>query len=68
MVQRMPVARRTDGYLCLSCRSNPAVQHRHHLITAFDWQRAAGTEVDLDIDDGQRVAGPQDLSRIGHVV
>jgi hypothetical protein len=67
MMLRMPVARRTDGYVRLSRRSNPVVEHGHYLITVLDRQCAAGTEVDLDVYGDQRVATSEYLSWIGHV-
>jgi hypothetical protein len=68
MVQRMPVARRKDGDARLSCCSDPTVQHGHYLITMFDRQGAAGTEVDLNVHEDQPVTGSEYISRNGHLV
>ena len=67
MVPRMPVSRRTNGHVSLSRRTDPAVQHRNNVITAFDWHRAARTEVDLNVHGNERVTGAESLAWIGHV-
>jgi hypothetical protein len=61
MMPRMPVAGREYRNASKNRRIDPAIQHGHHGITMFDWQRAAWTKVDLDIDDDQCVARPQGL-------
>jgi hypothetical protein len=64
MVERMPITGRNHGDLRVSRCFDPTVQYRNDFITTLNRERAARTEVYLNVNDDQRVTRPKYVSRI----
>ena len=66
MLSRMPIPGGVDRNISFYGGANPRVQHRHDLVASLDWQRTAGTEIELNVHDDERVARPEYVARICH--
>jgi hypothetical protein len=58
MIRRVPVARRHDRKSQSPEHGDIAVERRHDLVAARHGEAAPGQEIQLDIDEDQRIARP----------